>query len=370
MLHNTFKSVRKSIDVNLTIELSPCHPGFQYNDKTQKCECYSNSEVVYCSGSSSAIKRGYWFGYVTGMQTVAFCPINYCNFTCCKTTNGYYHLSPLRVNQCRSHRSGTACGTCEESYTLSYDSPECINKNKCTIGQTILVVTLTVLYWFLVIAAVFIIMYYRVGIGYFYAITYYCSMVDILLSQHTGLSNGLYITVTIMSSIAKVTPQFLGQLCVFKDMSGIDQQFIHYLHPLVVSLILIVISWLARHCKRFSDFVSRGIIHAVCFLLLLSYTSVANTSLLLMRSLQFADVDNVYTYLSPDTKYFHGRHLAYGIIAIILIVLIVIGLPLLLLLEPFINHKVHFIRIKPLLDQFQGCYKDKYRCFAGYYMIC
>jgi len=23
-----------------------------------------------------------------------------------------------------------------------------------------------------------------------------------------------------------------------------------------------------------------------------------------------------------------------------------------------------------LLDQFQGCYKDKYRCFAAYYMIC
>jgi len=26
--------------------------------------------------------------------------------------------------------------------------------------------------------------------------------------------------------------------------------------------------------------------------------------------------------------------------------------------------------MKPLLDQFQGCYKDKYRCFAAYYVIC
>ena len=213
-------------------------------------------------------------------------------------------------------------------------------------------------------------MYFRLGIGYFYAVTYYYSVVDILLSQYTDLSDGLYITVTIMSSTAKVIPQFLGQLCLLKDMSGIDQQFIHYLHPLAISLILIMISWLARHFKRFSDFVSRGIIHAICFLLLLSYTSVAITSLLLMRSLRFADVDNVYTYLSPDTKYFHGRHLVYGFIAIILVVLIVIGLPLLLLLEPFLNSKVNFIRIKPLLDQFQGCYKDKYRYFAAYYMIC
>ena len=50
--------------------------------------------------------------------------------------------------------------------------------------------------------------------------------------------------------------------------------------------------------------------------------------------------------------------------------MIVIGLPLLLLLEPFLNHKINFSKIKPILDQFQGCYKDKYRCLAAYYMIC
>jgi len=42
----------------------------------------------------------------------------------------------------------------------------------------------------------------------------------------------------------------------------------------------------------------------------------------------------------------------------------------LLLLEPFLNSKINFARIKPLLDQFQGHYKDKYRYFASYYMIC
>ena len=233
-----------------------------------------------------------------------------------------------------------------------------------------LVVTLTVLYWLVLVVAVFIITYYQVGIGYFYVLTYYYSVVDSMLSQHTDLSDGFYFTVTIMSSIAKISPQFLGQLCLFKNMSGIDQQFIHYIHPLAVSVILIIISWLARHSKRLSMFISRGIIHAICFLLLLSYTSVATTSLLLMRPLIFVDVDNLYAYLSPDIRYFHGRHLVYGITAIILALLIVIGVPLLLLTEPFLNRKINYFRIKPLLDQFQGCYKDKYRWFSGYYMIC
>ena len=99
---------------------------------------------------------------------------------------------------------------------------------------------------------------------------------------------------------------------------------------------------------------------------------MATTSLLLMRPLTFIDVNKVYTYLSPDIEYLHGRHLVYTIVAIIFAIVIAIGFPLLLLFEPFLNsnYKVNFVKIKPLLDQFQGCYKQKYRCFAGYYMVC
>ena len=74
-----------------------------------------------------------------------------------------------------------------------------------------------------------------------YAIVYYYSVVDILLGRVLFISNGLYTTVAIMSSLAKLTPQFLGQLCLARNMSGIDQQFIHYAHPVVVFLILVMI---------------------------------------------------------------------------------------------------------------------------------
>ena len=370
-LYDDRKSESKEVLTKLMIELSPCHAGFSYNINSQKCECYNASgDIVFCSGSSSTIKRGYWFGNVTGKPTVTFCPINYCNFTCCETSNGYYHLSPVRDNQCRSHRSGTACGSCTDGYTLSYDSTECVSVESCTAGQTVLVVLLTVIYWIVMVTLVFAMMYYKVGIGYLYSTTYYYSIVDILLSRNIYASRGLYLTVNIMSSFSKIIPQFLGELCLSSGLSGIDQQFIHYAHPLAVILILIIISLLARRSQRVSVFISRGIIHVICLLLLLSYTSIVSTSLLLMRSLTFHGIHKVYTYLSPDMQYFHDRHLAYGIVALLFIIFLVIGPPLLLTLEPFLNHKFNFIKIKPLLDQFQGCYKDKYRCFAGYYMIC
>ena len=360
----------KTISIELIIELSPCHPGFYYDSTTKKCVCYYDDDIITCSDITSHIRRGYWFGVVNDKSTVTVCSNNYCDFTCCEATNGFYELSPVRMNQCSSHRSGTACGSCEEGYTLSFDSVECVSGDKCTTGQTVMVVTLSVIYWIVIVVLVFIMTYYHVGIGYLYAITYYYSMLDILLSQNLYQSKVLFTTVTTLSSLVKITPQFLGQLCLVKNMSGIDQQFIHYTHPLAVSVIIVIICQSAKISHKFSSFISRGIIRTVCFLLLLSYTSVATTSLLLLRLLTFDNVDKVYTYLSPEIEYCRGRHLPYFIVAVLCTLVIVIGLPLVLLLEPFLNKKITFTRIKPLLDQFQGCYKDKYRCFAAYYMIC
>ena len=270
-----------------------------------------------------------------------------------------------------SHRWGTACGSCEEGYTLSFDSTECIDVKECTVALAILLGILIILYWIIIVVVVFVMAYFKVEIGYLYGITYYYSIVDILLGQNWFLSNkSLYTVINVISSITKITPQFLGQFCLVQGMSGIDQQLIHYIHPLAIVFILAVITCLAGRSRRLSSFISRGIIPFICFLLLLSYTSVATTSLLLMRPLKFHKMDKLYTYLSPDIEYFHGRHLVYGLVALLVTVMIVIGLPFLLLFEPFLNRKINFVRIKPLLDQFQGCYRDKFRCFAAYYMIC
>ena len=69
---------------------------------------------------------------------------------------------------------------CTYGYTLSFDSTECVSIQSCTVGLTILVMLLTVIYWIVIVILVFAIMYYRVGIGYLYCATYYYSIVDIL----------------------------------------------------------------------------------------------------------------------------------------------------------------------------------------------
>ena len=369
---NSFYDIRfnwKPITVILDVQLSSCHSGFYYSSDLEYCVCYTTDNIVTCSGSNSTIRNGYWFGTINEQPTVTVCPINYCNFDNCEATTGTCDLYPLRDNQCRAHRSGAACGNCEEGYTLSFDSIDCISMDSCNVGQTVLVITMSFLYWIAVIAVVFGLMYFKIKIGYLYGITFYYSIIDIILKNALLVSDSLYQLVTTLASFSKLLPQFLGRLCFVKGLSGIDQQFIHYLHPFAILLILWLISLSARFSHKISSFLSRAVIHAICLLLLLSYSSIASTSLLLVRAIRFTSVDKVYSYLSPDIEYFHGRHLAYGLIALVIGLIFVIGLPLLLLLEPFVNSKINFIKIKPLLDQFQGCYKDRFHYFASFLML-
>ena len=367
--------VYKRITFSLSLKLSSCYPGYLFDKSQRQCICYPYSDVVHCTEQYSEIKIGYWIGLLTEQQyTLSICPSEYCNFAKrTETSEGYYDVPRKPDDQCNSHRTGLACGECKSGYTLAYDSPDCINKDKCSAGMTILVIVLTILYWITIVSGVFCLMYarFKIPLGYVYAIIYYYSIVDVLLINDD--SEGTSWLVSILSSFAKLTPQLFGQLCFVEGLSGIDQQFIHYSHSIAVSLILLIIVLAARRSGRLTRFVGPCIIRVICLLLLLSYTSLASASLQLLRPLKFDDVNEVRTYSSPDIKYFTGRHLAYAIVAILFEVIIVIGLPLFLFLEPFMTHlseRVNFVRIQPLLDEFQNSYKGRYRWFAAYYLIC
>ena len=372
-LSSVLPSKYRQLTGTVSLELSSCQSGYAFDTNLQQCECYEQSEdIIQCQQDYAEIKYGYWFGIaVFPKRTVSSCPIHYCEYdNHAETTNGYYRLPEELDDQCYSHRTGVACGECKPGYTLAYDSPECTNTNKCSAGMTFVVVASTVLYWIIVVALVFGLMQFKISLGYIYGLIYYYSIIDILLGSNLFISEEVFQLVAILSSFAKLTPQFLGKLCFVQGLSGIDQQFIHYYHAVSIFLLIGIIVITTRYSFKIASIVSCCILSVICLLILLSYTSLASTSLQLLRPLHFDDVDGVYVYSSPSIKYFTGRHIPYGIIALLCELFIVIGLPLLLLLEPFLKRKVNFIKIKPLIDQFQECYKDQYHWFAAYYLIC
>ena len=191
-------SFNQQISMQLIIELQQCFSGYYYNVQFNRCVCYSHEHIVQCHDNYNEIKRGYWFGTVTNdfRPTESLCPRRYCDFgnNRKETRQGYCTLPPKLDNQCSSHRTGVACGDCKSGYTLAYDSPDCINVNKCSAGMTILVIVLTVLYWIAIVAVVFGLMYFQfqVSSGYAYGIIYYYSIVDVLLANNPYISDAVF----------------------------------------------------------------------------------------------------------------------------------------------------------------------------------
>ena len=180
----------------------------------------------------------------------------------------------------------------------------------------------------------------------------------------------MFYTVATLSSFSKLTPQFLGKLCLAKGLESIDQQFIHYSHTLCISLILIGIVIMAKCFNKVAFYVNRHVTSVTFLFLMLCYTSVTSTSLLLLRGIQFDDVDGIFVYLSPHFKYYTQQHAIYATVALLCGLTITIGLPLLLLVEPFLRKIPIFNYFRRFLDQFQGSYKDKHQWFAANYLLC
>ena len=140
-------SVNKPLSASLSTELSSYRAGYLFDFAQRQCVCYPHSDLVYCKGDFVEIKIGYWIGNLTKEHhTSSVCPNNYCSSEHPKTSPGYYRLHGKPDDQCSSHRTGVACGECKSGYTLAYDSPDCINTDKCSAGMIILVTVLTILY--------------------------------------------------------------------------------------------------------------------------------------------------------------------------------------------------------------------------------
>ena len=373
-----------TITLNLTVGLTSCSPGFVYDSTTRQCECFTTDDIISCSPNTT-IQRDYWFGVVDGITTVSICPNGYCNFLRRgdEVASGRFLLSTIQDDQCNSYRTGPACGECDSGYTLSYDSVDCININECHYKYIVAVILGTLLYWILLIISVFALMWlitkrleYGDGIGYLYGIIYYYSVADVLLGQILNFSDGLSTLVLISSIFFKLNPGFdLFKFCFAGGMQRIDQYFIDYIHSTVTLsfLLLLVLLTRRKYFRRLAVLIGKVIIPVICLVLTIAYTSIADTSLQLLQYISFVGVDGTYTHLSPSIGYCTGRHVAYFLIALLYELVIVGGLPLLLILSRWTNKiNLIFVRIdmKPIFDQFQGCYKDKYRWFAAVYLIC
>ena len=421
-------SVTNNLELSVSVDaIEPCnniaHAFSIYGKCLPICLAFFSYSQDQCV--KQIILPGYWYdnGYT---HFVTSCPIGHCNqdFDLLNSMWGT-NTFPDQNKQCNNNWGGLACGVCNYSagYAIKYDTTECVPVDEClttSITYSLFILFgVSFLYWIVIISFIFVLLHFKLDItaGYAYGLLFYYSVLEQLVNDVTnyvsrnflnyvyddyddyvydynddfffeGTDDGYNVmrinVLPFLSGIGNLKPPFTGfmNLC-FGEAEMIDHLILGYIHPIIVTFLVVIIFILARNFVFVARSIGRYVnSKSICILLLLSYSSITYTSMQLLKPLPvFKQYAYAYgssvamqVYWSPAEKYFHGRHLLYGVIAMLCELIIGIGLPVFLIFQRYLirycNINFNFSSIKHIIDQLKGCYKEEYRWFAAYYLIC
>lgn len=238
-----------------------------------------------------------------------------------------------------------------------------------------MIVALMILSDFFLIAFLFVLLRfdYSLHSGTLFCFIYYFSIINTVLPAY-NIPDNLKIIVSVIKSFTQLDSNFLGHIpiCLSTRLDSplILQAFL-YVNPILISIFVLTIVLLLRRCLNFSCGDNTAT-RAISLLFLLSFTSLTETSFLILKPLVFpGDDQSVYVYVEPSTLYLDPtKHLWLFVIALILISLFIVPSTFFLLLAPCLVRCVNLIKFKPFLDEFQGSYRDQFRWMAGFYFLC
>ena len=384
-----------SLMTYLNVEIVECYLGYVYNPEHRMCECYTIENAVTCNDTdySVCVHFGHWFGSFAGEEIFASadCPFGSCDYTvngecpngltqCGPDGSAYQFYCKLPRNDpnrlCLYNKGGVMCSECQDNYSPTYANLKCVADDKCHKGYVVIQVILYILYLSVAVFLVLLVAKFdlRIGSGQIYCLVFYFSVFKFFVGG-VFPSEFLYVVEIFFTGLVQFNPEIFGMipLCSGMKVNNFGKQCLQLINPIVLALTIFAIVYVSSKWPRYAILRNTRMgINAVCIMLYLCFISITQISLTLLTPVKFPKVTGVYTSLEPTVKYFHSIHIFYGIVAILLQLVLVLPFLCLLLFAPFLIRfrRLNLTRIKPILDEFQACYKDKYRYFAGYYLAC
>ena len=383
------------VTIPLRINFTLCQLGFEYDNNTKQCICVHNSledSPVLCTTPEGdpidvpCVKNHYWYGSITIKNKTQFvyqsCRSGKCkpfdHHQSCGSYHGYFKLPMNDHELCENDLTGPLCSQCNDStsLTLSYNGYRCIH---CKTRHKIALVFLILLECVFIVAVLiaFLKLNIRVSTAGFYGFLYFYSVLPLL--KGIELSTTLEKIIAVIISVTSLDFGVLQYIdvCLFDEVRAIHYEVLHYIYPLAILLLIFTIIKIDELClRRFQFFSGDAAIQALCIILLISYTSISETSLQILLPLRYYNAGDStttkewYVYVDPGVEYMDKKHhLAFWLVALVVELCVVLPYALLMLLAPWIMRCINLTRIKPLLDEYQNCFKDEYRWFAGIYLL-
>ena len=421
-LHTT---TSRLIYTSLRVKLIDCPPGFLYSETSSKCVCIFHEYVgmLMCNTTvfHGYITSGFWMGMVrdainkTSMELVtSYCPQNFCNYNSTSITGLSIRLpryfSQLNEAQCGKSRTGIACGNCSHGYTTYFHSPnyQCkpADPTLCKIGWLFYILSELV-----PVTAVFILVV-TLNISFTSGLVQGFVLFSQLLTSLNIDASGIIVLppgIAKLSEGYRVLYGFFNleffqieslSFCIWHSATALDMLAFKYVTIIYALLLVMLVIWFMNSCggrcigKWFRiTTVKSSVIHGISAFLILCYSQCIRVSLSLLNTYTpfIRDNSNLNVskrvWLNGNIEYFSKHHLPYALPAMFCLLVVGVFPPLLLLAYPFSNKvmaflgmeeskpamfiykKLRFSSLKPLLDSFQGSFKDNMRFFSGLYFL-
>lgn len=311
---------------------------------------------------------------------------------------------------CGRSRTGKICGDCRIGYTTHFHSPnffcKSVQDHTCRIGWFFYVFSelLPVSVVFLTVLALNI-NFTSGNVNGFILFSQLINSLSIDAGGQIQLSHSVrafihgYKVIYGFFNLEYFNIESLS-FCLWSNASALDMIAFKYV-TVVYALFLIVFvvlfmnkcggRCLGKWCRVTK--LNASVTHGITTFLVMCYTQCLNVSFTLLFRYEYdLQVDSgIMTsgvvWLNGNLSYFRGKHLLYAVPALICMLTIGIFPLFFLLIYPllckliavlgfddskaitFISNNLPICILKPLLDSFQGCFKDNLRFFAGLYFV-
>ena len=370
---------------SMSLTVVPCKLGYKYDREICRCASIASSEVKCHAGSKEfCVQYHYWYSIKD--KTAYPCPIKNCDYLsghcprkskACLNSKDFCSIEQSD-DVCREGRTHVLCSLCSNDYSFTFGAYQCVQSSTCTNLNTSLLVLALLGYWVLFAMAILVVLSRNlsVGSGFMYGIVYYFSVVTIYTSNNHHFSTmWIEILINISTALTQLDPLLLGNFkCCFAQSwrNPLTHQLLRYATPFFVIILILAVIFISRHCRlpRRISFAENSPIHAICMLILFSYTSLSCTS---FRFLVPTYVEGDFKVKdAPSVLYFHDKdHIPYAVLGLCIELFISLPMCFLFLLAPRISGYINLVKykLKPILDEFQACYRPECRWFAGFYFL-
>ena len=378
-------------------------------------------------GLHALLNKGFWAGCnESGNFLTAECPLGYCRLSSSTDSKPFYRLSRscdgLDKFLCEGrNRTGDLCGNCSSGLSVFYHSQR-FSCHSCHFPQLgWLFYALSELLPTVIVFVLAILFNIRLTSGTWYSVVLYAQIIDFYevnsleffqLPQGFSELTNIYRFFYGMFNLDFFKYEDKLSFCLWDGATVLDVLIFKYLTTafavvLLVTLILCFRSPCWSKCENVWERSQRAlhsqrnkswVIHGISTFLIISYAQCAKVSfeILTWTQLQAEGYQPIkrVVFLSGTVEYFSKQHLPYAIPALFVVVLIIIP-PLFLIVYPNIvqvvsgscdeservedccNRRVcscfrRYMKVaqfKPVIDSFQGCFKDRYRFFAGLFFL-